>query len=211
MSTSPLYKATSYLTTGALGLSLVKSIWPSKRGQESERIKNIRKLETVIFAVATGQYVLNLRIKDFEKAQRLRYLDWVITTPMLLRTLHLLAEEKGFKGSFLPALGFNLLMIIGGYLAEFTPSKRNRGIYFTLGFVAFAGVLKYVHEWGTYLKSQGVQVDNLLKFFYIGWTAYGVNFLTPNEDVRQSVFNISDLFNKGIYSLVLEDVITRKL
>lgn len=208
MSMSALVVSTSYITTGALGASLVKTLISKKK--ESRRIEEIRKLEIGIFAVATGQYVLSLNIKDFRQLQRLRYLDWIITTPMLLRTLYLLAEEKGFAGSFLPALGFNILMIVSGYIADFSISKRNRTIFLLLGFVAFAGVLKYVYEWGTYLKSQGSEVDDLLKFFYFGWTVYGLNFMTPNENLRQTIFNISDLFNKAVYALVLEDVIAKK-
>lgn len=211
MSISDIYKATTYAATGAFAFSLINSFRKTDNPSESVKIKQIRKLEKAIFFVATGQYVLNLGIKDFKTAQRLRYLDWIITTPMLLKSLHLLAEEKGFKGSYTPALIFNILMIVAGYIAEFTPSKRNRLIFLALGFLAFAGVLVYVNQWGSYLRDQGVKIDDLLKFFYIGWTVYGLNFMTPNEEVRQSIFNVSDLFNKGAYSLVLEELLTNGL
>lgn len=207
----PLYVVSSGLTTIAFGASLIREIRKKNDDNESDQIKKIRQLEESIFSVATGIYGLNIGKSDFKSIQRLRYLDWIITTPMLLRTLHLLAQEKGFQGSFGLALGFNLAMIIFGYLHEFEKSKQKRQTYLVLGFLAFAGVLKHVHEWGTYLKSKGSKVDDLLKFFYIGWTIYGLNTLTPNEEIRQSIFNVSDLFNKGVYSLVLEDVIQNKL
>jgi bacteriorhodopsin len=207
----PLYSASSGLTTIAFGASFAREVLKKDDKDESARIKEIRWLERTIFGVATGVYGLNIGQADFKRVQKLRYLDWVITTPMLLKSLHLLAEEKGFQGSFAPALGCNLGMIVFGYLHEFEHSKQRRQLYLILGFIAFAGVLKYVYEWGTYLKSKGSKVDDLLKFFYIGWTMYGLNTLTPNEEIRQTVFNISDLFNKAIYSLVLEDVIQNKL
>ncbi|MEI7986389.1 MAG: bacteriorhodopsin [Armatimonadota bacterium] len=207
----PLYTASSGLTTIAFGASFVREIGKKNDPNESDRIKQIRQLEKAIFGVATGIYALNIGKSDFRVIQKLRYLDWAITTPMLLRSLHLLAQEKGFEGSFIPALSFNLAMIAFGYLNEFEKSKQKRQIYLIVGFIAYAGVLKYVYEWGKYLKSTGSDVDDLLKFFYIGWTVYGLNTLTPNEEIRQSVFNISDLFNKGIYSLVLEDVIQNKI
>jgi bacteriorhodopsin len=207
----PLYNASSALTTLAFGASFFREVSKKDKKGESDNIIQIRRLETAIFGVGTGIYALNFGKSDFKTIQKLRYLDWVITTPMLLRSLHLLAEEKGFQGSFTPALIFNLAMIMFGYLYETEQSKLKRQIYLLLGFVAFAVVLKYVHEWGTYLKSQGSDVDGLLSFFYIGWTVYGLNTLTPNEEIRQTIFNVADLFNKAIYSLVLEDVIDNKL
>jgi bacteriorhodopsin len=208
---TPFHTASSRLTEVAFGASLFAQFSAEQKDTDSRQIKEIRKLEKSIFAVATGIYFLNNNQTDFKDIQKLRYLDWIITTPMLLRTLHLLAEEKGFSGSFVPALGFNIAMIIFGYLYEIEASASRRKLYLILGFVGLVGVLKYNRDWGNYLKAQGSNVDDLLKFFYIGWTFYGVNALTPNEELRQTGFNIADLFNKAIYSLVLEDVIKNKL
>lgn len=204
---SMLFKTTSYVTTGALGTSLITSLLRKKKEGESPKIKTIHDLKKIIFGVATTQYVINLNIKNFETAQKLRYLDWVITTPLLLRALHLLAEEKGYTGSFLPALGANILMVAAGYQAEHAKTNGSRQAYYTLGLVMFAIVLKEVHAWGRYLKSQDVNVNELLIYFYVGWTVYGVNFINPNEDLRQVVFNISDLINKSVYGLSLDRVI----
>lgn len=184
----------------------------------NDNIDLIRKLEKAILTVAIGQYTINFFIKDIHKQQRWRYLDWIITTPMLLKTVHLLAVEKGWQGSFLPAFGFDILMILTGYLAEFGSSGNRSGtlrnrkenpnkLWIVISFVSFGVILYIVTQWFHYLEEQNVDTSNLSKFFYIGWTFYGLNFFTPNEDLRQTGFNLADLFNKGIYSLTLNDLI----
>lgn len=208
-----LSKPSSYLTFGFLGGSLIYKLLNRKQ-RESDKLQQIENLELAILAVASVQYGVTLRMNDVRRVQKWRYFDWLITTPMLLRTLHLLAEEKGYTGSFAPALGADIIMITAGYVAEYDVwttdeaySKRNRQVAFGVSLVAFGVILFYVKEWIDYLKEQGVDVENLEYFFYIGWSGYGLNFLNPNSELRQTAFNILDLFNKGIYAIQLTNVV----
>lgn len=209
----PLFRTTSAITTIAFGASLIREVGRNHTPGVTVGIRQIKELEKAIFIVATAVYVLNAGKSNLREVQLLRYLDWAITTPMLLKGLHVLAEEKGFSGSFAPALALNLGMILFGYIYEFgnLNPKYERTIPLALGFSTFAGVLTYVRLWGKHLRDRGCEVDGLLSFFYIGWTLYGINTLNPNEDFRQGLFNVLDLFNKGIYSLVLERVISKEL
>jgi hypothetical protein len=128
-----------------------------------------------------------------------------------------LAEEKGYEGSFLPALGADILMIVVGYLAEFNildsgdeeKNKTKSNILYGIGLVALGIIFYYVNQWTTFLKDKDVDTENLEFFFYIGWTLYGINFITPSVEVRQTAFNFLDLFNKAIYSFQLNSVIEK--
>ena len=205
------YKATLSLTLFIFLYSLADEIFRESKPSHSSKVKEIKNLEKSIFAVATALYIFSIGNSDFRTIQKLRYLDWVITTPMLLKSLHLLAEERGFKGSFVLPLISNIFMIIFGYLHEFGNPESGLSINLFLGFLSFSGVLTHVKDWGTFIKSSGIDVDNLLNFFYVGWTAYGLNSLTPNEEIRQTIFNLLDIFNKFLYSIVIRDIITNKL
>lgn len=203
-------KVTGIGAAGILGISFIQKLLSENEG--SSRIKQIRQLEKIILGIASGQYVIALNIRDVRRVQKWRYADWLITTPLLLRTFYLLAVEKGYEGSFNVALGADLIMIVAGYLSEYqelTP-QVSRMFWYVLSSAALVVILQQVTLWNNYLMDKGVDTGRLPIFFYIGWVGYGVNFLTPDHEIRQTGFNILDVFNKAVYSVELENVI-RKL
>lgn len=187
------------------------------RGRQSNRdnLETIRKLEIAILAVASGQYVISFNL-PVRRLQSWRYLDWLITTPMLLRVYFLLAKEKGFEGSFAPALTANIAMILAGYSSEF-PERFNKNksisdanfkaLTYGISTASLLIVFYYVNKWNKFLIDAGVDTGRLPLFFYFGWSAYALNFLSPDESVRQPIFNILDSINKGFFSLELDRVI----
>lgn len=210
-------RLTYYATTGTLAGVLIKNLVTKRYGNEN--LDKIRNLEIGILSVATGQYLISYKMND-SRVQRWRYLDWIITTPMLLKTYHLLAVEKGYEGSFTPVLVANIIMITAGYFAEYpelSPVKLGkynvldksqvRQYWYVISVGAMVTIFMYLAKWHNYLSDRGVDTKPLLYFFYIGWSLYGLNFLNPSESLRQHTFDILDLFNKGVYSLVLEKII----
>ena len=110
-------KVSSLAATGFLGVVGVRSF--KNPGDVSDKVRQIKNLERVILSIATGQYLITATMKDRKRIQRWRYFDWLITTPLLLKTFHSLAEEKGYEESFIPVLIFDIIMIHAGYYAEF--------------------------------------------------------------------------------------------
>ena len=111
-------------------------------------------------------------------------------------------------------MGADLVMVAAGYLAEYSIIKAKNPedqarvdlMLYLLGFVGLGVVLFYVNRWIQFLKSEDVDVEYIEVFFYAGWVLYGLNFLSRNEELRQTAFNLLDLFNKPIYSLQLERI-----
>ena len=209
-------KPSSYLTTGVLGGSFLWKLVNGNPHQAGSRLKTIHDLEVAILGIASGQYLITLPMADnVPRLQRWRYADWLVTTPLLLRTFHLLAQEKGFEGSFSLAFGANVVMVLAGYFAEYPETAPNLGLgqntklfWYVLGFAALSIVLLEVARWNQYLLENNVDTGNIPTFFYLGWTIYGLNFATPVTDLRQTGFNILDLFNKGVYTFELDRVIS---
>jgi bacteriorhodopsin len=124
----------------------------------------------------------------------------------------LLAEEKGFKGSFAVPAVFNVLMIVAGYFYDFPDEspfdeKLSSQIWYLISVASMLIVLYYVFKWDKYLKESGVDTKLLPYYFYFGWTAYGLNALTPSENLKTSVFDVLDFLNKGAFSLTMNSVI----
>lgn len=217
-------RVTSLGTTIGLGSLFLINITKHQDENESENIKKIRRYEKIILGVATGQYIVSYR-SNYDILQNWRYLDWAITTPLLLKTFHLLAVEKGYDKSAKNAIIYDLIMIASGYLAENkldnltlfnrkSSTKKcnsiNKIAWYSIGVAAYIGVLIEITKWYKFLKEKNVNVDNLLYFFYIGWTLYALNFLNPEKELKQMSFDVLDFFNKGVYSIVLNSVIEKE-
>jgi bacteriorhodopsin len=105
----------------------------------------ISKAEVAILGIALTQYALtfvletsNVLQKDaYEFAQQLRYVDWLITTPLLLYTYWKLAKVEGYQGADFVWLFFaDMVMMIFGIFAEFfAPNKTISFVLFIIFFL----------------------------------------------------------------------------
>jgi len=194
------------LTTVILILVLISKFISGSEDIDS----SIYNAEILILLIASTQYLITLTLTDLRQIQRLRYLDWALTTPLLLFTYWKLGQTRGYTGSFLSLLIPNILMIFFGYLAEFPELidyTIDVKVLYILSSAALVFVLYQIYLITRFLHDQDFDTKSIEYFFYIGWTAYGLNFLVPNECLRQSIFNVLDLINKGVYSLYLDNVI----
>jgi bacteriorhodopsin len=194
----------------------------ANKKDENDNIEKIQFLEASILFIAFLSYLVIYNVSDVIKGQRWRYLDWILTTPLLLGIFYLLAVEKGYEksivSSIVPAIVANTLMILFRYWAEFPETSPIYGkytnneiknIFFFLSFLSLAVVFYYVYDWDNSLKNNGIDTEFLPYFFYIGWTLYGLFFLVKNEEIRQSAFDLLDLFAKPVYTVYLTDFIER--
>ena len=187
------------LTTGTI--TFIESLRTS-----DYRIRNILNLETCISVVAAyfyGNFVEMIdnngeeKSLDYKKINNTRYVDWAITTPIMLLVLclALLYNTNGGAlnfASFLIILIFNYGMLGMGYLGEigfFT--KINANIY---GFGFFAMLYGFIYKEFLYKKSNN---DNKLLYwaFFILWSLYGVFYLMDTT-TKVVGYNILDLFSK---------------
>ena len=141
-----------------------------------------------------------------------RYLDWVLSTPLMLLSLmaffrHLGTEERThlsdlfdepLLASTLFVLGFNMLMLVFGFLNEIRWMATVPSV--GLGFVAFAasfGIMYVQHV------QDGPLGGMLLWLFtYITWGLYGV-FATLSPVPRNVGYNLIDLVSKNIFGLII--------
>ena len=146
----------------------------------------------------------------------IRYIDWLITVPLLMVELYivLLAVTNVSSGVFKRLLGFTTLMLVFGYLGE------TQVISSTIGFVG--GML----FWGLSLKEiwSGEAADanagsknaagqyayvNLKNIVTFGWLIYPAGYALGyfgggvDMDLTNQVYNLADFVNKILPGVIV--------
>jgi bacteriorhodopsin len=200
MNQQELIKNSFYITYAFLITTGTITFIESMRTKDL-RIRNILNLETCISIVAAffyGNFVAELEESvDYKKINSTRYVDWAITTPIMLLVLMLafLYNNKGGALSFnkyLVVLVLNYLMLGFGYIGEI--GMMNKYAANTFGFAAFASMYYYLHT--NFLKGYN-NMDNKMLYgaFVFLWALYGV-FYFFDEVTRNVGYNVLDLFSK---------------
>ena len=118
---------------------------------KEEKVRNILNLETCISVIAAffyGKFVKDLdKGIDYKKINETRYVDWAITTPIMLLVLVLAFLFNNKEGAFsfskyLVILVLNYAMLGFGYVGELGLMDRTTSN--GLGFVAFTGMYYYI-------------------------------------------------------------------
>jgi len=160
------------------------------------RIRHILNLETCISIVATVFYGNFIEIMqtaqstpngnvDHAKISKMRYIDWYITTPMMLLVLCLVLaynnDEPLHIGTYVIIVALDVLMLTFGYFGTVGIMEPRKAL--ALGFVAFFAMFGFI--WMTFLAGR-VNGNSLLVFmlFFVFWSLYGVATCLRNAKRR---------------------------
>ncbi|MBS0658667.1 MAG: bacteriorhodopsin [Verrucomicrobia bacterium] len=144
-----------------------------------------------------------------------RYIDWILTVPLMLVKFPTLLG-LGPKGrQFLTVLvTLALLMLVTGFIGEINPGTPtvHYGL-FGVGCVAWLLIIALLFfalgdlpEGVDEIKRRAIK--RMALFVMVGWIIYPVGYLAPlagfSPDVRELTYNIGDLINKvGLAIMVL--------
>lgn len=213
-------KKTIYVS---LFLQIIISLYTSRGlfihlNQEDSILKEILKIELLVQVIESSFYIwVILALKDYDNLTRRRYIDWIITTPMMLLSTiifmkYLELKENNEKNiSFYESIQeekenikkifvYNSLMLLFGYLGE--SNRINKNISIFIGFIFFSLTFKIVYQYAKKTK-QGM---NLYIFLVIVWSFYG--FAAMLGDINKNIsYNILDIFSKNFYGLYIYYII----
>ena len=172
------------------------------------RIRHILNLETCISCVACYFYGVFITKTDknnvdWKDITETRYIDWSITTPMMLLALCLVLSMNTktvihFKTIFFIII-LNYLMLLMGYLGEINIISRFNGMI--LGFIPF--ILMFYIIYVNYVKPIYVYANYIIFCIYlIVWSLYGVVYLF-DEETKNILTNMLDLTAKCVVGLGL--------
>jgi len=163
-------------------------------------VQHIMNLETCISVVAGYFYsVFNEKLKkmkeiEWKEITKLRYVDWAITTPIMLLVLSLVlsfnTNTKIKLHWFSLTVVFNYLMLYFGYLGETGMEKRTASI---LGFLFF--FLTYGLVFANYLTKYNRDNWIIFGLYVIVWSIYGVAYHFE-EERKNIIYNYLDLTSK---------------
>lgn len=183
-------------------------------------IKQLLTMEIIVQVIEASFYVwLAYNFTKVVNVTPKRYIDWCITTPTMLITLiaYLIflnnKEEnntnelefftllKDNSDIIIPVVCLNWLMLLFGYLCEMGVIPILLGVF--LGFIPF--ILYYYIIYANYVTPN---TNGYLFFWYFAffWSLYGVVAVLPYY-VKNSFYNILDLFAKNFFGLFLSYII----
>jgi bacteriorhodopsin len=191
-----------------------------KISEKDEILKDLLRLEVFVQAIELVFYVW--LIYYFSKVSRnitpVRYLDWAITTPLMLITLSAYLNHDGTTPTRLTEflsnhvepivkiVILNASMLLFGLMGEL--GYLNRYTSTALGFIPFAMNFKYIKD--TFLPSDEDKYKNaVFCWFVFFWGLYGV-FAVMNYTVKNTGYNILDLFAKNFFGLFLAYIVWSK-
>jgi bacteriorhodopsin len=187
---------------------------------KDELLKDLLKVELVVQVIEFIFYVW--LINYFSKVSRnitpFRYIDWLITTPLMLITLCGFLQHNGntstrlsdfltkHKGSIIKIVFLNALMLLCGLAGEL--GFLNPYISTALGFIPFALNFKYIKD--TFLPGSEDKLKNALFYWFtFFWALYGV-FAVMSYTVKNTGYNILDIFAKNFFGLFLAYIVWTK-
>jgi len=175
-----------------------------------ELLKDLLKVELFVQIIEFMFY--SWLIFSFTKSQNItpfRYLDWAITTPLMLMTLSAFLSHDGsklrlrdflttHKNSLVLIFFLNAAMLFFGLMGEL--GVLNKYTSTALGFIPFTLNFKYIKD--TFLQTSDLLKNVVFYWFVVFWGMYGVFAVMPYT-VKNTGYNILDLFSKNFFGLFL--------
>lgn len=187
---------------------------------KDELLKDLLKVE---FTVQIVEFIFYIWLFFyFSKVSRnitpFRYLDWGITTPLMLITLSAFLNHDNNSSarlidflsnntvSIIKIVLLNAAMLLFGLIGEF--GYLSPIVSTALGFIPFTMNFKYIKD--TFLRSSEDTFKNAVYYWFVGfWSLYGI-FALMNYRIKNSAYNILDIFAKNFFGIFLAYIVWSK-
>jgi bacteriorhodopsin len=187
---------------------------------KDQLLKDLLEVELVVQIIEFVFYVW--LIYYFNQVSRnitpFRYLDWAVTTPLMLITLSAFLQHDGtasnrlidfvsnHTASIVQIVLLNAAMLFCGLIGEFGYLSHYTST--ALGFIPFALNFKCIKE--TFLPSSEDTFKNAVFYWFVFfWALYGV-FALMKYTTKNTGYNILDIFSKNFFGLFLAYIIWSK-
>lgn len=166
-----------------------------------------------IIAGITYSYVMSLldtKGLRLNKVTPIRYLDWFLTTPLLLFSFILFVAYYDGKNSATPSnvspyyeplsyiIPLNFLMLIFGYLGETGVISKYKGLVF--GFAAYTLLFYFLYD--KYVDGKEGKVKTVYWALAFIWFLYGVSYMLKTRNKNIS-YNFLDIVSKAGFGILI--------
>lgn len=209
----PLVKGTFTITYILLLTTGIIIFIEALRSGTSSFISHVMNLETAISVIAGYFYsqFMNEIIRseetnthlNWEKINMYRYIDWSITTPIMLLVLCMFLANNINKiipaFTYLTIVILNYIMLTFGYLGETNVTTKQNGLIG--GFAAFFLMFALIYK--NFVRPKFSRANwTLFGIYFVVWSLYGIVYMFDNE-LKNSLTNILDLTSKCFVGLGL--------
>lgn len=151
-----------------------------------------------------------------------RYIDWLITVPLLMIEFYIILKAVGASvsnNSFWRLLGGTIVMLLGGYLGEAEVISASLG--FIIGMIGWAIIIWEIFG-GEASKAadanEGIKsAFNALRIIVlVGWAIYPLGYIfgymlgSVDEGSLNIIYNLADFVNKILFGLIIWNVAVKE-
>ena len=190
------------------------------------------KTSMLVSALITGiaalhYYYMRNAAMEGDITTAYRYVDWILTVPLMCVEFYLILKPSGATKSMLwKLIGLSVVMLVTGYFGEAGIMGLDAQLWgLVSGIAYFAIVLKYLGNAAKLAKSAGGNVESahkmLCKFVLIGWAIYPIGYMAGTDGWYSGIFsglagqmdviyNVGDAINKIGFGLVVYNLAVSK-
>jgi|TARA_B100001939_G_scaffold25089_1_gene20315 bacteriorhodopsin len=185
----------------------------SKHWATSVRVSGL----VTLIAAVHYYYMRDVWVMTGESPIVYRYIDWLLTVPLLMIEFYLILAAVGAAsaGIFWRLLIGTLVMLIGGYLGE--AGNINATVGFVIGMAGWIYILYEVFAGEAAQASASSNSDGMKSAFNamkwivsIGWSVYPIGYFLgyltgggADPATLNWVYNLADFINKIFFGLVI--------
>jgi bacteriorhodopsin len=215
---------TALFILGFVGMAAGTLYFLLERNELKAANRGVAVYAAIITFVATIMYfmMMNLAIAGgVNQTMPLRYIDWIITTPLLLLEFGVVAALAGKvqKGLIARLMVADVIMIVTGFLGEISaPGEVATYIWFIISCLAWIWIIVEVFSLKATGKGYAAKAVNTMKWFVIiGWSIYPLgtaiqqfmsigkvdgDSLATAGLIAAIIYIVADLTNKVIFGIV---------
>jgi hypothetical protein len=184
-----------------------------------EIIRELLIMELIVQIIEFSFYIwMVLNFNTIKNITSFRYYDWMITTPTMLITFMIFLkflsnQEQNIKSeSFLTELKrewklvFNVILLNWGMLISGYVGEQNIFSHLTTTLVGFVPFLLMFYIIYNNYAVQSKQGQRIFWYFSGVWAIYGIAAVLPYK-IKNSMYNVLDLFAKNFFGLFLAYVL----
>jgi sensory rhodopsin len=165
-------------------------------------------------------YMRDIWLETQTSPTQFRYIDWILTVPLMCVEFYLILKAFGAKiGLLWKMIAYSMLMLVAGYLGE-TAFRSNSVIWGIISTIGYAGILYEVWLGSARKLANNSNDPNLQKafsalswFVLVGWAIYPIGYMAIETDGwlrgvisvtnMDLIYNIGDAVNKIGFGLVI--------
>jgi sensory rhodopsin len=167
-------------------------------------------------------YMRGYNLETGESPVFFRYVDWILTVPLMCVEFYLITKKAGAKiGLLWQLIAASVVMLVTGYIGEAIYGKETQSwIWGLISGIAYFYIvyLVWFGEVATLAKNAGPAVQTAVKtlgwFVLVGWAIYPIGYIAGTEGglfgmkmfqglSMDVVYNIGDAINKIGFGLVI--------